>query len=155
MLLMVACNLGLGTPGDPEATPTVEVLIPQVETPVVEETQAVEQSGDPQVAQTFGPVTVTGEFTVGSTVSIRVKRGDAVSGVQCLINHQESSGTTVLDPPTPSGPGLDGTFDEVFTFEPDQGGTYSASCTGNALTLDQGLLEVEANSSAFTVEAKG
>lgn len=156
--LMVACNLGLGVPSGEEATPTVEVLIPaQVETPAVEQTQAVEQQsgGDSETAQTFGPVTVTGEFTVGSTVTIRVKRGEAVSGVQCLTNHQDTGTTAVLDPPTTSGPSLDGTFDEVFTFDPTQGGTYSASCTGNALTLDQGLLEVEATSSAFTIEAKG
>lgn len=156
VLLMVGCNLGLGVPDGGEATPTVEVLIPaQIETPVVEETQAVEQSGGSESDQAFGPVTVTGEFTAGSTVSIRVKRGSAVSGVQCLVNQQGSDTPEVLDPPTTSGPSLDGSFDEVFSYTPEQGGTFSASCTGNALTLDQGLLEVEANSNAFTIEAKG
>ena len=119
MLLMVGCNLGLGVPTG-EGTPTVEVLIPaQIETPVVEETQAVVQSGgDSEADQTFGPVTVTGDFTAGSTVSIRVKRGAAVSGSQCLVNRQGSDTPEVLDPPTTSGPSLDGTFDEVFSYTP-------------------------------------
>jgi hypothetical protein len=155
VFLLAACNLGQGVPGGEEATPTVDLIIP-AEVPTEEGVPpaTAEPSTDPAVAESIGPVTVTGEFTVGETVSIRVKRGEAVSSVNCLTVHQETDDTVVLDPPSTSGPSLDGTFDEAFTFDPPQAGTYSVSCTGVALTID-GLLEVEADSSPFTIEAKG
>lgn len=154
MLLLVACNLGQGVPTD--VTPTVEQIIPQQVTATPPETAVTPTtpSSDPGLAATMGPVTVTGDFTVGSTVSVLVRRGDAVSSVNCLTVHQESNGTVVLDPPITTGPSLDGTFSEGFSYEPDQAGTYSVSCTGVALTVD-GLQEVEAQSSPFSIEAKG
>jgi hypothetical protein len=158
LLLMVACNLGQGVPTGDDPTLTPDVLIPAelpTNTPGGPPPTVTPSSVDPAVAQSIGPVAVTGDFTVGSTVSIRLKRGEAVSGVNCMSVHQETSGTTVLSTPTTSGPSLDGTYDETFTFVPEQGGTYNISCTGNALTLDQGLLEVEASSSSFSIEAKG
>ena len=157
LFLLVACELGQGVPSGDE-TPTVEVLIPAelpTATPGEGAPPTVTPSGEPGVAETLGPVTVTGEFTVGNTVTIRVQRGEAVSSVNCLYVHQESGDTVVLDPPTSSTtPSLDGTFEEVFTFTPAQGGTYSISCTGVALTIE-GLREVEAQSSSFSIEAKG
>jgi hypothetical protein len=155
LFLLVACNLGQGVPTGEDITPTVEVLIP-AELPTEEGVPPPTSTpmGEPGVAESMGPVTVTGEFTVGSTVSVRVKRGEAVSSVNCMTVHQDSSDTVVMDPPSTSGPSLDGTFDEVFAFSPSQAGTYSVSCTGVALTID-GLLEVEAESSPFTIEAKG
>lgn len=156
VFLLAACNLGQGVPAAGDITPTVPII--PAEVPEEEEEDALppaeESSTDPAVAESMGPVTVTGEFTVGETVSIRVKRGEAVSSVNCLTVHQETDDTVVLDPPTTSGPSLDGTYDEAFTFDPPQAGTYSVSCTGVALTID-GLVEVEADSSPFTIEAKG
>jgi len=155
LFLLAACNLGQGVPTG-GATPTVEVLIP-AELPTATPGGPPPTStpgGEPGVAESMGPVTVGGEFTVGSPLSIRVKRGEAVSSVNCMTVHQDTNATVVLEPPTTSGPSLDGTFDEVFTFTPSQAGTYSVSCTGVALTID-GLLEVEAESSPFSIEAKG
>ena len=68
--------------------------------------------------------------------------------------HQETNSSDLLGTSSTEGPSLDGTFTEVFTYTPEQGGTFSVSCTGNALTVS-GLLEVDAQSSPFAVEAKG
>ena len=153
LFLLVACELGGGVSGD--VTPTVEVLIPaELPTSTPGGAPPTVTPGEPGLSETLGPVTVTGDFIVQTPVSIRVKRGEAVSSVNCLYVHQESGDTVVLDPSTTSGPSLDGTFEEMFTFTPNQGGTYGVSCTGVALTLD-GLREVTTQSSSFTIEAKG
>ena len=158
-LLLAACNLGQGVPtGD--ITPTADLFIPaelptstpdpNAPPPTIEGFAPAADS----VGESLGPVTVTGELVTLELVTIRVKRGDAVTGVNCLVIHQETNSSDLLGTSSTEGPSLDGTFTEVFTYTPEQGGTFSVSCTGNALTVS-GLLEVDAQSSPFAVEAKG
>lgn len=156
VFLLAACNLGQGVPtGD--VTPTVDLII-QAQLPTATPGQALPpptvEAAAQSAAESLGPVTIAGDLLTQTPVSIRVKRGEAVSSVNCLSVHQESNTTEVLGASTASGPSLDGSFDEVFTFTPEQGGTYSVSCTGVALTLN-GLREVDAQSSSFSIEAKG
>lgn len=164
--LLTACELGGGVPANQTPVPTEVPLIPAqlpTATPgglppanLDGETNTTGQQGlqSSAAGETFGPVSVSGDFTVDTPVTVRVTRGDAVTSVNCLYVHQESGQSVVMDPPATTGPGLDGTFTETFTFTPTQGGTYSVDCTGVAIT-PEGLRDSEASATPFTVEVKG
>jgi hypothetical protein len=154
--LLTACNLGPavleGTP-----TPTLSVL-PQAEEATPEgavPAEAVETEEPPPLgpAETLGPITIGGDLRTQTKVTVRVKRGQAVTDVSCLRTLQDTGESVVLENPT-TNQLEDGSFEDIFTFTPDKAGVYAVSCTGSAVTAS-GLRDVSATSNPFTVEAKG
>lgn len=168
-LLLAACNLGeqsgvqepitqpletpttgvvppLDTGGQPVegASPTPLIEIPPTNTPV------------PELLpwETLGPISVDGtEHRAQEPVTIRVKRGRAVSNITCSWVLQDTNQTAPLG--TSTATQLDeNTFEEVFTFTPETAGTYSINCTGIATTT-AGPRAVNATGTPFSVQAKG
>ena len=82
-----------------------------------------------------------------------MRRGKAVSNVTCSRTLQDTSETLPLG--TPVTTQIDDiTFEEVFTFTPEQAGTYVVNCTGIATTAS-GVRSVSTAGQPFAVEAKG
>jgi len=167
--LLVGCTLPGGVPAveGPEVTPVVTEVSPLsgteggAGTPMSPsfETIAPEQptltptlSEGPEVA--LGPVTVeSADFRTLETVTVRLRRGSAVSNITCRYTIQETGGDVVLS--TPTSQQIDAaTFEDVFTFTPTQAGTYQINCTGLATTAG-GVRPVSYAGTPFSVEAKG
>jgi hypothetical protein len=82
-----------------------------------------------------------------------VRRGKAVSNVTCTRTLQNTSETVPLG--TPVTTQIDASiFEDVFSFTPQQAGTYVVNCTGVATTAS-GVRSVNSAGTPFTVEAKG
>ncbi len=162
-LLFTACNLGQQAPSEPyevtpaqgqplapldtglpTPTPTLMIQIPPTNTPVPELLPS----------EKLGPITIDGTtHRTVEPVTVRVRRGMAVSNVSCVWVLQDTNQSGQLTTPTSTQVDAD-TFEDVYTFTPQAAGTYSVNCNGVALTLS-GQRSVNAVGTPFVVEAKG
>lgn len=166
-LLMVSCNLGQQAPSEPATlTPQIGVMPPAeagggltpggpTVTPLIQVPPTNTPVPELLPSETLGPITVDGtEHRAQETVTVRVRRGTAVSTVTCSWLLQDTGQTGSLGSPISTTPIDTNTVEEVYTFTPQQAGTYAINCTGIALTTS-GQRAVSAAGIPFAVEAKG
>lgn len=165
-LLMVSCNLGQQAPSEPATlTPQIGVMPPAAggdltpagptETPLIQVPPTNTPVPELLLSETLGPITVDGtEHRAQEAVTVRVRRGTAVSTVTCSWLLQDTGQTGSLGSPVSTTPIDANTVEEVYTFTPQQAGTYAVNCTGIALTTS-GQRAVSAAGTPFAVEAKG
>jgi len=159
LLLMTACNLGQQAPSEPitnepaqpqdvpaqGATATPLIQVPPTDTPV------------PQLlpSEQISAIAIDGtEHRALEQVTIRVRRGTAVSSLTCSWTLQDTGQTAPLGAAASSTQVDGNTFEDVFRFTPDTGGTFVVRCNGQAATAS-GVRIVEGSSAPFTVQQKG
>lgn len=165
--LLAACNLGQQAPPEPveEQLLTPGVIVPQQEeggvapeaptaTPLIQVPPTATPTPELLPWEQIQSITVDGTtHRTQEPVTVRVKRGRAVSTMTCSWVLQDTGQTGALG--TPTSTQLDeNTFEDVYIFTPQQAGTYSVNCTGIATTTS-GQRQVSAVGTPFTVEAKG
>ncbi len=133
------------TPVEGEVTEEQEVQLPPTNTP----------TGELLPAETLGPITIDNSSSLRTqeVVTVRVRRGNSVSGVTCSWTLTDTGSTQALGTPTTNELDEENIVEDVYTFTPEAQGTYVISCQGQATTAS-GVRQVSATSSSFAVEAK-
>lgn len=162
-LLLAACNLGQQAPSEPVTqTPAIGGVpqeVPGVDTgltatPLIQVPPTNTPPPDLLPSERLGPITVDGTaHRAQELVTVRVRRGTAVSTVTCSWVLQDTNQTGTLGTPTTNPIDAD-TAELVYSFTPQAAGTYAVNCTGVALTAS-GQRAVSAAGMPFAVEAKG
>lgn len=161
--VMAGCNLSPNTPSEPteEAPPTADsFLTPSGQqaltpTPPFPEIQPTNTPVTPLlISETLGPIAIDGtEHRTQESVTVRVRRGTAVSNITCTWKNEDNGQSSVLSELTETI--IDeSTVEKLYEFAPEVAGTYSVSCTGIALTAS-GQRAVSSTSIPFIVDAKG
>ncbi len=162
-ILMAACNLGQQIPAEPtlpsaggqtapegqlpqaDVTPTPLLQVPPTDVPT------------PQLlpSEQISAIVIDGtDHRALVAITIRVRRGTAVSSTICNWTLQDTGQTGSLGAPASSTQLDPNIIEDVYSFTPDTGGTFVIRCSGNATTAS-GVRTVEAASATFLVQQKG